>query len=93
MAREAPIAQGEPGRQLLKVAVGRRELAVAVMAVPCLPVGERVQLLADYGERDVVEEKPRGVARSAAAPGTAGRTGRDRGQAEGAARRFTHMPK
>ena len=60
MAREAPIAQGEPGRQLLKVAVGRRELAVAAMAVPCLPVGERVQLLANYGERDVVEEKPRG---------------------------------
>ena len=66
---------------------------MAAMAVPCLPVGERVQLLADYGERDVVEEKPRGVARSAAAPGTAGRTGRDRGQAEGAARRLTHMPR
>ena len=82
MAREAPIAQREPGRQLLKVAVGRRDLAVAVMAVTCLPAGER----------DVVEEKPRGVARSAAAPGTAGRTGRDRGQAEGAARRLTHMP-
>ena len=48
------------GRQLLKVAVGGQDLAVAVMAVPCLPVGERVQLLADYGERDVVEEKPRG---------------------------------
>jgi hypothetical protein len=30
------------------------------MAVPWLPVGERVELLADCGERDVVEEEPRG---------------------------------
>jgi hypothetical protein len=35
---------------------------VAVMVVRCLPAGERVQLLSDCGERDVVEEEPRGVA-------------------------------
>src|SRR6516162_7492756 len=60
IAREAPIAQREPGRQLLKVAVGGQDLAVAVMVVPCLTVGEGVRLLADCGERDVVEEEPRG---------------------------------
>ena len=65
---------------------------MAVMVVPCPPADERVQLLADCGESDVVEEEPRG-SRSAAAPGTAGRTGRDRGQAEGAARRLTNMPR
>jgi hypothetical protein len=27
---------------------------VAVMVVPCLPAGERVELLADCGERDVI---------------------------------------
>ena len=60
MAREAPIAQREPGRQLLKVAVGGQDLAVAVMVIPCLTVGEGVQLLADCGERDVVAEEPLG---------------------------------
>jgi len=36
---------------------------VAVMAVPCLLAGERIQLLADSGGRDVVEEQePRGLA-------------------------------
>jgi hypothetical protein len=62
IAREAPIAQREPGRQLLKVAVGGQDLVVAVMVVPCLTMGEGVQLLADCGERDVVEEEPRAVA-------------------------------
>ena len=33
---------------------------MAVMVIPCLTVGEGVQLLADCGERDVVEEEPRG---------------------------------
>ena len=61
------------------------------MVVPCLPAGERVQLLADWGERDVVGEEPRG-GRSAAALGTSRPTGSDRGQAEGAARRLTDMP-
>ena len=56
IAAEAPIAPREPGGQLLKVAVGGQDLAVAVMAVQCLPAGERVQLLADCAERDVVEE-------------------------------------
>ena len=51
---------GESYRQLLKVAVGGQDLAVAVMVVPCLTVGEGVRLLADCGERDVVEEEPRG---------------------------------
>ena len=60
IAREAPIARREPGRQLLKVAVGGQDLAVAVMVIPCLTVGEGVQLLADCGEGDVVEEEPRG---------------------------------
>jgi hypothetical protein len=82
IAREAPIAQREPGRQLLRVAVGGRDLAVAVMVVPCLMVGEGVQLLADCGERER-SRKSRGWGRSAAAHGTAGRTGCDRGQAEG----------
>ena len=41
------------------------------MVVPRLPAGERVQLLADCAEGDVVEEEPLG-GRSAAAPGTAG---------------------
>ena len=58
IAPEAPIAQREPGRQLLKVAAGGQDLAVAVMAIPYLPAGERVQLLADCAERDVVEEEP-----------------------------------
>ena len=31
---------------------------MAVMVVPCLTVGEGVQLLADCGERDVVAEEP-----------------------------------
>ena len=60
IAREAPIAQPEPGRQLLKVAAGGQDLAVAVIVVPCLTAGEGVRLLADCGERDVVEEEPRG---------------------------------
>ena len=60
IAREAPIAQREPGRQLLKGAVDGQDPAVAVMVVPCLTVGEGVQLLADCGEGDVVEEEPRG---------------------------------
>jgi hypothetical protein len=92
IARGALIAQPEPGRQLLKVSAGGQDLAVAVMVVPCLPMGTRVQQLAECGGRDVAEEEPRG-GRSAAVHGTAGWTGRDRGQAEGAARRFTHMPK
>jgi hypothetical protein len=62
IAREAPMARREPGRQLLKAAVGGPDLAVAVMVVPCLTAGEGVQLLADCGERDVVEEEPRGGA-------------------------------
>ena len=62
------MAQREPGRQLLNVAVGGQDLAVAVMVVPCLPTGERVELLADWGERDVVGKSHEG--RSAAAPGT-----------------------
>ena len=63
IAREAPIAQPEPGRQLLKVAAGGQDLAVAVIVVPCLTAGEGVRLLADCGEGDVVEEEPQGVAR------------------------------
>lgn len=49
-------------RQLLKVAVGGHDLAVAVMVVPCLSAGERVQLLADRGERDIVGEESRELA-------------------------------
>ena len=45
---------------VLKVAVGGQDLAVAVMVIPCLTVGEGVRLLADCGERDVVEEEPPG---------------------------------
>ena len=85
MAREAPIARREPGAAVTE---GSRRRAGS----GCGRDGERVQLLADCGERDLVEEEPRGVGRSAAAPGTAGRTGRDCGQAEGAARRLTNMP-
>ena len=62
IAREAPIAQPEPGRQLLKVAAGGQDLAVAVIVVPCLTAGEGVRLLADCGEGDVVEGEPQGVA-------------------------------
>ena len=53
------MAQREPGRQLLNVAVGGQDLAVAVMVIPCLQAGERVQLLADCGERAVAEQEPR----------------------------------
>src|SRR6516162_2998937 len=93
IAREAPIARREPGRQLLKVAVGGQDLAVAVMVIPCLTVGGRVELLADCGERDLVGEEPRGGAGRQLLLAQPDRTGRARGQAEGAALRFTHMPK
>ena len=56
------MAQREARRQLLAVAAGGQDLAVAVMAVACLLAGERIQLLADSGGRDVVEEEPREVA-------------------------------
>jgi len=61
IAREAPIAQREPGRQLLRVAAGGRDLAVAVMVDPCLTVGEGVQLLADCGERERSRKSRRGA--------------------------------
>ena len=60
IAREAPIAQREPGRKLLRVAAGGRDLAVAVMVDPCLTVGEGVQLLADCGERERSRKGRRG---------------------------------
>ena len=87
IAAEAPIAQREPGRQLLNVAVGGQDLAVAVMVVPCLPA-VRVSSYSLTGVSVTWSTKSHGGGQSAAAPGTASRTGRDRGQADGAARRL-----
>ena len=65
---------------------------MAVMVIPCLTVGGRVELLADCGERDLVGEEPRGGAGRQLLLAQPNRTGRARGQAEGAALRFTHIP-
>jgi len=35
---------------------------VAAMVVPCLPVGGRVEPLADRGQPAILEEEPRGLA-------------------------------
>jgi len=57
-----------------------------VMVVPCLPA-VRVSSYSLTGVSVTWSTKSHGGGQSAAAPGTASRTGRDRGQADGAARR------
>ena len=62
---------------------------MAVMVDPCLTVGEGVRLLADRGERERSRKSRRGPVCSRSWHSR--RTGCDRGQAEDAALRFTHM--
>jgi hypothetical protein len=61
------------------------------MVVRCLPVGRRVQALADRGERDVVEQEPRGLAGLRMLLPQPAIQAVIAGRVEGAARCLTHM--